>query len=381
MRCLRGELGRVLPLGVLLLLGLVGPGSAATHVWGRWEQVLHSTREHPNPYADVELRVTYSGPRGQVLKAYGFWDGGDEYRTRCAFPPAGLWKWRTTCSDPLDLGLHGRSGEVRVQRYSGNDPLYRHGFLRVSPNRRYLTHADGTPFLWVGDTAWAAPLHATAKEWEEYLADRSGKGFTVTQIAPASSWAGKQDAEGNSPFQGTGLGRWDPAYWQGFEAKVKAANDRGLVVMLVGLMEPTDRYPDARAAVLFARQLVARLYGSLVVFSPSFDSPYMALGDEVGAAIRDATSAHLVTQHPGTDLPAAEQYHGKAYADVAGVQTGAGWGTDPLSPETASRNALEWCGRLYGLTPPKPLVNLELRYDSGFNQRRACPEAAATGVC
>ncbi len=26
--------------------------------------------------------------------------------------------------------------------------------LKVSPNGRYLTRADGTPFFWLGDTAW-----------------------------------------------------------------------------------------------------------------------------------------------------------------------------------------------------------------------------------
>ena len=29
-----------------------------------------------------------------------------------------------------------------------------HGKLEVSANRHGIQHEDGTPFLWIGDTAW-----------------------------------------------------------------------------------------------------------------------------------------------------------------------------------------------------------------------------------
>jgi len=343
-------------------------GAGTVHVWQRWEHTLHSAKSYTNPYADVVLGVTYSGPKGQTLRTYGFWDGGNAFGIRCAFPAAGTWRWHTECSDATDAGLHNQSGQVRVVSYTGRNPLYRHGFLQVSPSRRYLIHADGTPFLWIGDTAWVGPMHAAAADWDAYLADRVSKRFSVVQIGPAPTWAGRRDALGNTPFVGEGLAQWNPAFWREYDRKVERANQRGLMVMLVGLMEPTSRYPSSAEARLFARQLVARLYGNFVAFSPSFDSPYMPLGDEVGAAVRDATSVHLITQHPGTDLDAAERYHSKSYVDFAGLQSGAGWGTNPLSPEIASRNAVEWSARMYRMEPPKPFVLLEARYDSGLNQ-------------
>ena len=48
-------------------------------LWQRWEHVLTSTRHYSNPYADVTLRVCYTGPGGRTLQAYGFWDGGDTF--------------------------------------------------------------------------------------------------------------------------------------------------------------------------------------------------------------------------------------------------------------------------------------------------------------
>jgi len=56
------------------------------HTWERWEHVLAGTHDYANPYADVTLRVTYVGPGGRTLRTYGFWDGGDTFRIRCAFP-------------------------------------------------------------------------------------------------------------------------------------------------------------------------------------------------------------------------------------------------------------------------------------------------------
>jgi hypothetical protein len=43
-------------------------------------------------------------------------------------------------------------------------------------------------------------------------------------------------------------------------------------VLLVGLMEPVSRYPESSKACRFAQNIIARLFGNFVIFSPSFDS-------------------------------------------------------------------------------------------------------------
>ncbi len=35
-----------------------------------------------------------------------------------------------------------------------NPAWEQHGKLKVSENRHRIQHDDGTPFLWIGDTAW-----------------------------------------------------------------------------------------------------------------------------------------------------------------------------------------------------------------------------------
>ena len=338
----------------------------SSQVWQRWEHALISTRRYANPYADVTLRVIYTGPVGRTLRGYGFWDGGDTFRIRCAFPAPGTWRWETECSDAANTGLHEQHGTVEVVPYPGGGRLYRRGFLKVSENRRYLTYGDGTPFLWMGDTAWAGPMRASDEEWETYLADRAAKHFTLIQVAPASRWAGDRDRNGERPFMDDACTQWNPAYWQSFERKIQRANEAGLVVLLVGLMEPVQRYPEPDQACLFARNIVARLFGNFVIFSPSFDSKFMPLANEVGRAAREVTTVHLITQHPGTpwNQPTptfSDQYYDEPYLDIASVQTGHNGG----HLDWCAHHAIEWVLHLYRHEPHKPVINLEAMYDAG----------------
>jgi len=229
------------------------------------------------------------------------------FRIRCAFPSEGTWQWKTECSDTNNAGLHLQSGTVEVGPYGGDNPLYQRGFLKVSSDRRYLVYGDGTPFLWMGDTAWAGPQKASAEEWETYLSDRAAKCFTIIQVRPPSTRAGETDRLGNKPFTDKTCSEWNPAYWKSFEQKVQRANENELAVLLVGLMEPVSRYPEPDIGCLFARNIIARLFGNFVIFSPSFDSEFMPLANEVGRAVRDATAVHLITQHPGTPRNESKQ--------------------------------------------------------------------------
>ena len=210
-------------------------------------------------------------------------------------------------------------------------------------------------------------MNASFEQWQTYVQDRRDKRFTVLQIFCASAWAGDKDVLGHPPFLGEGLAKWNPAYWREYEKKVQYANEQGLAVIIMGLMEPVKRYPDAASAQHFARNLAARLLGNFVIFSPSFDSKYMALADTVAAAVRRAAPHHLVTQHPSSNQD-AKVYHDLPILDFTGLQSGAGWGSTPLSAAIASRTVIECAAQLYHMEPAKPIVNLEARYDSEFNQ-------------
>lgn len=53
--------------------------------------------------------------------------------------------------------------------------------LCIHESGRYLCHEDGSPFFWLGDTAWELFHKLNREEAAEYLRRRAGQGFTVVQ--------------------------------------------------------------------------------------------------------------------------------------------------------------------------------------------------------
>ena len=49
--------------------------------------------------------------------------------------------------------------------------------LRVSDNKRFLVYQDGTPFFYLGDTAWELFHRLNREEAERYLKNRASQGF------------------------------------------------------------------------------------------------------------------------------------------------------------------------------------------------------------
>jgi hypothetical protein len=47
----------------------------------------------------------------------------------------------------------------------------------MSPGRRNVIHADGTPFLVIGDTPWALPFRGTVESVTRYAKEQAGPRF------------------------------------------------------------------------------------------------------------------------------------------------------------------------------------------------------------
>jgi len=369
-----------------LAVTVVPPHTSSAEVWTRWETTLVSSYDYGNPYADVSVDMYFTGPEGRTLDGFGFWDGDRDFKLRAMFPVTGTWTWVTTASDGGNEGLHRKGGIVTVEPYAGANKLYQKGYLAVEPGSRYLTYGDGAPFLWIGDTAWAAPLNATLADWQTYVDDRRAKGFTVVQIDTCGRWGARIDPEtdqrvyrdrkGNEPFVEAELTQWNPAFWQGYEQKVRYANDQGLVVLVVGVMNPIRRgatTDDEEGALRFARSFAARMRDSFVVFSPGFDDEQLGteLADEVAGEIERAAELHLITVHPDPDtLQHAMQYYDKPYLDFAALQTGRGAQGSKMLAALAAQRAIEWPLAVYGERLGRPVINLEARYDGSFTQEQ-----------
>ena len=258
----------------------------------RWELTLTSTHTYANPFTDVTVTVEYTKAGSPPLQGYGFWDGGATFKLRQAFPEPGTWHYKTTATDPSNSGLHHREGDVQVLPYTGTNPLYRHGFLQVSADHRFLVHADGTPFLWLGDTLWDATVGLTEAGFHEAVADRRAKHLTVLQTNFAHQ--DEVDTAGDTPWQGD---RWNVRFMQKLDRMFTDANDQGLYLFVNGLGDLVwDRgMPHAERLL---EMIGARYAAHYVSFASSMDDPYEPLHEQIHAAIQRTAPRHLVTQHP-----------------------------------------------------------------------------------
>jgi hypothetical protein len=137
-----------------------------------------------DPFNEVVLDVIFTEPGGKERRVPAFWAGDRVWKVRYSSPVVGKHAFRTESSDARDSGLHGITGSVNVEPYTGDHPLYKHGRLKVATGGRFFEHADGTPFLWLGDTWWMGLTKRLSfpEEFNTLLADRKTKGFNVIQI-------------------------------------------------------------------------------------------------------------------------------------------------------------------------------------------------------
>jgi hypothetical protein len=348
----------------LALTLLILPGAARAQdvvsVWQRWERALISGKQYANPCTDVQVRVRLDGPKGATRMGMAFWDGGDRFVIRCSFPAPGEWRWATTCSDTSNRGLHGKSGTVHVTAAWGTNPLTQHGYPRVSDDRRTLAYADGTRFPWIGDTCWAAPVLASERDWQAYVANRAAKGYTVLQLSIAPDWALERSKDEMRPFLSKlpDITKPNPAYFQQMDRMLAAANDQGLFVMMCGLMETPYRYPPPDQVAVLSRYVAARYSSFAVAFSPSFDSGIHEAETVASAnAVREAAPANLITMHMGTGV--GPRFHAAEWLSFDMYQSGHNGG----DARRQSSRATGMPAEILALPGRKPIVNGEAIYE------------------
>ena len=110
------------------------------------ELQFKSSRDHKDPFNDLTLDVSFTDPSGTVRRVPAFWAGGNVWKARYASGVVGIHAYRTECSDAADAGLNGVGGKIEIVQYTGTNPLYLHGPIRIAGDHRHFEHADGTPF-------------------------------------------------------------------------------------------------------------------------------------------------------------------------------------------------------------------------------------------
>lgn len=242
-----------------------------------------------------------------------------------------------------------------------------YGTLKVSANHHYLEFTDGTPFFYLGDTAWELFHRLNRDEASKYLENRASKGFTVIQAVVLSELNGLTvpNANGDLPLIDGDIQKPNPAYFQHVDFIVDKAEQLGL---FVGMLPTWGKYwksPDS----IFHTPAAAREYGKFLG-TRYRDKPIIwILGGDRGIdnaqerATLDALAEglragdlghHLITFHPVGPADSSEMLNDAPWLDFNMYQS--------------SHAARDLDNGLYAeqdlkRKPPRPTLDGENRYE------------------
>lgn len=207
--------------------------------WNVFETSFTSSIKYVNAFTDVEADVIFSqGDKNWTVPA--FWVGAMTWTVRFAPPTQGKYTFRIECSDRSNSGLNGKEQTLHVTSYKGNNPLYKHGHVRIANDKKHFEHSDGTSFLWLGDTWWKCLSKRI--NWEGYkqlTADRKAKGFNAVQIVcgpypDESMMEERWGNEGGKPYENIDFSNVNPDYFMYADRRIKHLVDAGIVPVIVG---------------------------------------------------------------------------------------------------------------------------------------------------
>lgn len=217
-------------------------------------------------------------------------------------------------------------------------------WIKVSANRRYLVHQDGSPFIYLGDTAWELFHRLDREQADRYLEDRAAKGFTVIQAVLLAEFNDKNspNAYGHQPLVNEDPTKPDTKpgpnndYWDHVDSIVNKAELLGLTIGML----PTwgDKWNkkwglgpeifDAKNARVYGEWIGRRYRDKPIIWILGGDRPIetdrhrniihsMAAGLAKGDGGR-----HLMTFHPSGRRGSSEWFHNENWLDFNMRQTG-----------------------------------------------------------
>lgn len=339
------------------------------------EFTFESAKPYQDPFNEITLDAVFTDPSGGKRRVPAFWAGGTTWRVRYASSIPGTHRFQTECSDTSNMGLHGARGAVTITPYTGQNPLFRHGAIRVADDSRHFAHADGTPFFWLGDTWWMGLVKRLRwpEDFQVLTADRRDKGFTVIQLVaglypdmPAFDERGLGD--NGLPWEKL-YARIRPEYFDAADRRVQHLVEQGLVPCILGTWGYHLPWLGTEKMKQHWRYLIAR-WGALPVvwcgageqampwyLSGTKESETQLLRREWNEVIRHIRAtdpfSRLVTTHPRRN--ARDELTDSTLLDFEMQQTGHG---SPTEKHAAS--ALEAWNRL----PAVPVISGESRYEA-----------------
>lgn len=246
--------------------------------------------------------------------------------------------------------------------------------IKVSSDKRHLVKKDGSPFFWLGDTAWELFHRLTREEAKEYLQNRADKGFTIIQAVVLAELDGLNtpNAYGDKPLIDNDPTRPSEAYFKHVDYIVNEANKRGLIMALLpswGDKWNKDKWgagPEIFTpanAKTYGEWIAKRYLDKDIVWVLGGDRPPRDEKDKdiiraMAEGIRSVDKGrHLLTFHPNGGHSSYDFFADDSWIDIHMSQTGHRVG----SPDYQTNI------KAYQLPTARPHVNGEPNYEDHPN--------------
>jgi hypothetical protein len=243
------------------------------------------------------------------------------------------------------------------------------GKLRVAANQRYLEFDDGSPFFYLGDTAWELFDRLNLEEAQHYLNDRAAKGFTVIQAVAMAELVGTNvpNAYGETPLINRDPATPNEAYFRHVDEIVNYAEGLGLFMGMLPtwgsswkLDEAHDPIFTVENARVYGRFLGNRYKNNAIIWIMGGDQNIeseeeRAIIEAMALGIKEGDGGeHLITFHPRGPARSAEFIHEAEWLDFNMCQTSHG---------AHDHDTGLFIEHDYALEPPKPTLDGEPRYE------------------
>ena len=242
--------------------------------------------------------------------------------------------------------------------------------LRVSDNRRFLVKEDGSPFFYLGDTAWELFHRLNREDAGKYLQDRADKGFTVIQAVVLAELDGLNDPNpyGHKPLNGNDPTKPNEDYFKHVDWVVNKAEQLGLYVGMLPTWGDKWNKKWGVGPEIFTPDN-ARTYGAFlgkrykdkpIIWIVGGDRPIENDGHKeiirsMAKGLREGDGgAHLITFHPPGGAGSSQWFHGDDWLDFNMRQNGHAIDFDGRYDQTKAD---------YDRKPTKPVIDGEPVYE------------------
>ena len=243
------------------------------------------------------------------------------------------------------------------------------GRLKVSENGRFLQFDDGTPFFYLGCTAWELFHKLNLEEAEQYLENRREKGFTVIQAVALGELDGLNipNANGDKPFVNNDPAKPVKNYWEHVDRIIKLAGDKGIFIGLLPTWgDKVDKQwgkgPeifDTASALTYGKWIGNRYKNSPNIIwilggDRNCEGEKAPIWIALAEGIKSVDKNHLMTFHPWGGIKSSACFQNESWLDFNMLQSGHG--------ERYIPNHLQIQAD-YNLIPVKPCMDGEPCYE------------------